>query len=167
MRRVIEYVRYKLDHEGVRYIIVGGLTTLINFGLFALLCAIMGIDVTPGGAASITDSILFAGETSISAPILIANVISISASILFAYFANKLVVFKRHCDTRAELVLEFIKFIGSRLVTMAIEIGVVWLFIEALFMNVLLGKAISQVIVIILNYVISKLIVFRRAKRRN
>ena len=167
MRKIIEYIRSKgLDREGVRYVIVGGLTTLINFSLFALICKIMRIDVTSGGASSITDSIIFADEASISTPILFANVISISASIIFAYFANKLVVFKRHCSSRTELALEFIKFIGSRLVTMAVEIGAVWLFIEALFLNVLVGKAVSQVIVIVLNYVISKLIVFRRVKKK-
>ena len=165
MRGIIDYIRKKgLDREGIRYIIVGGLTTLINFGLFVLICKIIGIDVTLRNVPSIQDSILSAGETSISAPILFANVTSISASIIFAYFANKLFVFKWRCNTRAELALEFIKFIGSRLVTMVIEIGAVWLFIEALSWNIMLGKGVAQVIVIILNYLISKLLVFRRAK---
>ena len=165
MRQIIDFARRKgLDREGIRYLIVGGLTTALNFCLFALICAIIGIDVTASAVTSITDPVLFAGETSISTPILLANVASITASILFAYFMNKLVVFKRHCNTRTELALEAVKFFGSRLFTMAVEIGSVWLFIETLMLNVLLGKAASQVIVIILNYLISKLIVFRRKK---
>ena len=165
MRQMIELIRRKgLDREGFRYIIVGGLTTLVNYGLFVLLCSIMRIEAIHGSMTSITDTILFAERTSASTRILVANLISISASILFAYFANKLFVFRWRCHTRTELALEFVKFVGSRLVTMAIEIGAVLLFTEALFLNVFLGKAVSQVLVIILNYFISKLIVFHRAK---
>ena len=141
IQRIISSVRKKgLDREGVRYVIVGGLTTLVNFGVFAVMHRVLKIDVT------------------------VSNVTSISISILFAYAANKLVVFKRHCDTRVELVLEFIKFVGSRLFTMAIEVGAVWLFVDILVLNALVGKAASQVLVIILNYIISKLIVFRGMK---
>ena len=139
VRRGIDNIRRKgLDREGGRYIIVGGLTTLVNFGVFAAMHRVLKIDVT------------------------ISNVTSISVSILFAYAANKLVVFKRHCNTRVELALEFIKFVGSRLFTMVIEVGAVWLFVDVLVLNALIGKAVSQVLVIILNYIISKLIVFRR-----
>ena len=166
LRKLVDFVRRKgLDREGVRYVIVGGLTTLVNFGLFALICIIMGIDVSVGNMASIPDSVLSSGETTVSTTILFANLISISASIVFAYFANKLVVFRQRCSTRAELALEFAKFVGSRLFTMAIEIGAVWLFVDLLAMNALIGKAVSQVLVIILNYIISKLIVFRSGKR--
>ena len=143
VRKTVDFIRRKgLDREEVRYVFVGGLTTLVNFGVFAVMHRIMKIDVT------------------------VSNVTSISVSILFAYIANKLVVFKRHCDTQAELVLEFIKFVGSRLFTMAIEIGAVWLFVEVLTLNALIGKAVSQVLVIILNYIISKLIVFRGKTQR-
>ena len=136
---IIDNIHRKgLDREGGRYIIVGGLTTLVNFGVFAVMHRILKIDVT------------------------VSNVTSISVSILFAYAANKLVVFKRHCSSQVELAFEFIKFVGSRLFTMAIEIGAVWLFVDVLVLNALIGKAVSQVLVIILNYIISKLIVFRR-----
>ena len=142
IRRGIDFIRKRgLEREEVRYIIAGGLTTLVNFVVFALMNEIMRIDVT------------------------VSNVTSISVSILFAYVVNKHFVFKRRCNSGTELVMEFIKFVGSRLFTMAVEIGAVWLFVEVLVLNALLGKAVSQVIVIILNYIISKLIVFRRISR--
>ena len=141
MRWIIDFVRRKgLDREEVRYLFVGGLTTLVNFAVFALLHRLMKIDVT------------------------VSNVTSIMLSILFAYAANKHIVFKRRCNSRTELAFEFVKFVGSRLFTMAIEVGAVWLFVEALALDALLGKAASQIVVIILNYIISKLIVFRGAK---
>ena len=139
----MDFIRGKgLRHEGVRYVIVGGLTTLVNFGLFALMHEIMGIDDT------------------------ISNVSSISVSIIFAYIANKLIVFKHHCNSVKELAQEFFKFIGSRLFTMALEVGFVWVFVRVFEANAMLGKAASMVLVVILNYIISKLIVFRSTNRQ-
>ena len=138
IRKIIKYVLGKdIGSETIRYIIVGGLTTLVNYGLFELMHGIMKIDVT------------------------VSNVTSISVSVLFAYAANKLVVFRRHSDSFSALVIEFCKFVGSRLFTMALEIGAVYLFFNILGMDARLGKIVAQVIVIIVNYIISKAIVFR------
>ena len=141
-RRIIKYVFGKdPGGEAIRYIIVGGLTTLVNFGLFTLMYEVAGIDAN------------------------ISNIISISVSILFAYVTNKLFVFKQRTDTFNALAIEFFKFTGSRLFTMALEIGIVALFNDILHWNATLGKAISQVFVIIANYFISKLIVFRKSNK--
>ena len=138
-RKIIDYARMRgLDREEFRYLFAGGLTTLVNFSLFTLMHEIIGIDY------------------------MVSNVASISVSVVFAYVVNKRFVFRRRSNTMMELALEFIKFVGSRLFTMALEIGTVWLFFEVLALNATLGKAVSQVLVIILNYLISKLIVFRR-----
>jgi len=139
--KVKEYVFGKgLGGETIRYLIVGGLTTLVNFSLFVLMHEALGIDST------------------------LSNVTSISVSVLFAYVANKLVVFRRRSSALSQLVIEFLKFVGSRLFTMALEIGVVLMFDGALGWNATLGKAISQVLVISGNYAISKLIVFKRSE---
>ena len=136
--KLIDYARNKgLDREEIRYLFAGGLTTLVNFGLFTLMHEIIGIDY------------------------MVSNITSISVSVVFAYVVNKIFVFKRRSSTLKGLALEFMKFVGSRLFTMALEIGAVWLFFEVLLLNATLGKAVSQVIVIVLNYIISKLIVFR------
>ena len=156
MKKIIASIREKgLDREEVRYVIAGGLTTLVNFVVFALMQSILGV----GEAAAASESV--------SIPLLIANATSITTSIIFAYFTNKFFVFKRRCNTKAELTAEFIKFVGSRLITMAIEIGSVQLLVDRLGMNVILGKAASMILVIILNYFISKLIVFRKTGKKN
>ena len=92
----------------------------------------------------------------------ISNLISIPVSILFAYVANKLAVFRQHSESFKQLAVEFCKFVGSRLFTMAIDVGVVFLFDNVLDWNATVGKAISQVIVITVNYMISKALVFRQ-----
>jgi len=138
INRVIEYVRGKsASAESIRYIIVGALTTLVNYGLFELLHGLLEIDVT------------------------ISNVTSISVSIIFAYFTNKYFVFKRHSDSFSALAVEFIKFVGSRLFTMALEVGVVLLIHNVMGHDARIGKILAQVLVVIANYIISKLIVFR------
>ena len=163
MRKLFDFLRRKgLDREGVRYVIVGGLTTLINFSLTALIYSIMGINNADGSVASISTTTLIMDMASIPAPVVFANMTAISVSIVFAYFANKFIVFRKRCETKSELALEAIKFIGSRIITMALEIVIVLLFLKIRDINALLGKVASQVIVIILNYIFSKLIVFRR-----
>ena len=145
MKKIITFIAKWFTGKGVgeetlRYLIAGGLTTLVNFCLFALMTKVLGIGVN------------------------VSNVVSISASIIFAYVINKLFVFKRRRDTRLELALEFAKFVGARLFTMALEIGVVALFFDVLKQDELIGKAVSQVLVVISNYIISKAIVFRKGR---
>jgi len=139
--RIVKYVFGKeLGSETIRYIFVGALTTLVNFGIFELLCNVIGIGVT------------------------ISNVTAIFISIVFAYVANKLVVFRQHSDSVFSLVLEFFKFVGSRLFTMALEVGAVELFYKVLEQDARLGKIAAQILVIVVNYLISKFIVFRKKK---
>jgi putative flippase GtrA len=139
VRKLFEYVFGKgLGGEAIRYVAVGAATTLVNYGLFELMWGVLGIGVTA------------------------SNVTSISVSVLFAYVANKLIVFRRRCPSVGALAIEFSKFIGSRLFTMALEVGAVLLFFNVLGFNVRLVKIAAQVLVIIMNYAISKLIVFRK-----
>ena len=136
-KKFMMYARVKgVGAESIRYIVAGVLTTLVNYGLFELLNSIIGIDVT------------------------ISNVTSISVSILFAYVVNKLIVFRWHSNSLSALALEFLKFIGSRLFTMALEIGIVLLFHNFLGYSARLCKAAALVLVIISNYFLSKLLVF-------
>lgn len=141
IQKIIKYVFGKdLGGETIRYLIVGALTTFVNFGLFELLHNVAGLGVT------------------------FSNVTSIAVSIIFAYIANKLVVFRRRSDSLSDLAQEFCKFVGSRLFTMALEIGAVALFYNVLGADARIGKIASQILVIIANYFISKLIVFRNDK---
>jgi len=139
IRKLIKYVLGKdPGGETIRYLIVGGATTLVNYGLFELLHSLAGLGVT------------------------VSNVTSIAASVIFAYVANKLIVFRMRSESLKELVTEFFKFVGSRLFTIALEIWAVELFDKVLGMSARLGKIVSLVVVVVTNYFISKLIVFRK-----
>ena len=129
-----------LGSETIRYILVGALTTLVNFGSFELLHSLAGLGVN------------------------VSNIISISISVIFAYVANKLIVFMSRSGSYAGLALEFLKFVGSRLFTIALEIGAVALFYNVLGADARLGKIASQALVITTNYFTSKLLVFNKNK---
>jgi len=128
--------------ETARYVLVGCMTTLINYGIFELMWSVMGIDAT------------------------ICNVTSISVSVIFSYVANKLIVFRKRSSSRKELYWELLQFISARLFTVALEVGAVEVFAEVLGYNARLVKISAQVVVIIANYLVSKLLVFRSKERR-
>lgn len=134
--------------EAVRYLFIGGCTTLVNLLLFGFLCYL-----TPMGDSDIG--------------ITVSNVISVMAAILFAYFANKIFVFRSKTKTVKEFVFEMSKFIGARLSTMIIEVGGVWLTVSVFGQNEMIGKLETQILVLIGNYFISKFLVFKGNKKEN
>lgn len=125
------------SREVISYIVVGVCTTAVNFIVFTVFCKILKVDVT------------------------ISNIISVITSILFAYVTNKIFVFKSHCKNIKELIEECMKFISARLLTMVIEVGGVYLLVNILGQEELLGKLETQFIVLVGNYLISKFIVFK------
>lgn len=123
----------------VRYVFFGGCTTLVNLVCFFVLrkCGI-GLNV--------------------------ANIISIIVAIIFAYVVNSKFVFQDKCEKLIDHIRPFCKFISARLVTMVIEVGGVWLLVERLGMNDMVGKFCTQFIVLALNYIFSKFFVFTTGK---
>lgn len=138
-------IKAMIFSEAVRYIFIGGCTTLVNLLSFGFLCYL-----TPLGNNDLG--------------ITVSNVISVIIAILFAYVANKIFVFRSRTKTVKELILEMSKFIGARLGTMLIEVGGVWLAVSVFNQNEMIGKLETQILVLIGNYFISKFLVFRGSK---
>ena len=137
MTKIISFLK-SIRGESLRYIIIGGCTTLVNFAVFTLMLEVLNINFT------------------------VSNVTAIAISVLFAYVTNKLIVFRSRCETVYELLTEAAKFISSRLITMGLEILGGVLFVNVIGQSEYIGKLESQIIVIIGNYFISKFIVFRK-----
>ena len=94
----------------------------------------------------------------------IANFISIVLAICFAYFVNSKFVFKSTAKTIEERAKEFFKFIAARISTMIIELLGVFIFADILAFNDMITKIAVQFVVLILNYILSKLIIFKKLK---
>ncbi|HCX6194933.1 TPA: GtrA family protein, partial [Listeria monocytogenes] len=94
----------------------------------------------------------------------IANTIAWVASVLFAYFSNKKYVFDSYTPTWEDKAREVSSFFGFRFLTYIVDFLVMILLISGLGMNELWAKIWTNVIVLILNYVFSKWIIFRVRK---
>lgn len=130
------------ENSVIRYIFFGGLTTLVNLGTYWFLRAAFDMNLV------------------------IANIISVAAAILFAYFANSRFVFQSKTETLKEGFQEFVRFVTVRLSTMVIEVGGVWLLADVIRIDDMVAKVLIQFVVLALNYVFSKFLVFTK-KRKN
>lgn len=119
--------------EPIAYLFFGGVATIISIGSFYLANKI------------------FSAITS--------NIISWILAVLFQYYTNKNWVFTSTKDKSK--FSEFIQFVSSRLFTLLIETAIIWFFVDNLHYNALLIKVIGEIIVIVGNYVLSKLWVFK------
>lgn len=130
-------LRFVFGREFITYAIAGVLTTLVNYISFHIICNILGVED------------------------LIANVIAWVLAVAFAYVVNAKVVFLQKKDSVKGEAAKVTKFFGSRVVTLVVEELGIFIFVELLGYNNLVVKAFLAVIVIILNYIFSKLYVFK------
>lgn len=93
---------------------------------------------------------------------LIADIFSWIIAVLFAFVTNKIWVFQSKNDTILAFVREAVAFFAGRVATLVVEEVILFVFITMLQWNSLGVKIAAQVIVIVLNYVISKLLVFKK-----
>ena len=128
------------ENDVIRYIFWGGCTTLVNLVSFYLM-RIAGL------------------------PLMAANIISIILAILFAYVVNSRFVFHDSCETLKDHIQPFVKFISARLVTMVIEVGGVWLLAVVMGFHDMVAKFCTQFLVLVLNYIFSKFLIFTTGKK--
>ena len=126
--------------EIIRYVIVGGMTTVVGLGSYWLVTVTFLDPLVPWQLA-------------------VANVISWVAAVTFAFVANKLVVFRVR-NTNA--LKEAVKFYAARVGTLLLEMALMYLFVSVLGVNDMLMKLICAVIVTIVNYFLSKLLIFTK-----
>lgn len=137
-RKIIDLIVWCWNNPVLRYIFFGGCTTLVNLVSYYILRKTTPLNLN------------------------IANWISIMLAIVFAYVTNSIWVFESKVHSFVERLVEFGKFVGARAVTMVIEVGGLWMMTSLLHMNDFLGKFIIQFIVLVLNYVFSKFLVFTK-----
>ena len=95
---------------------------------------------------------------------LIANIIAWFLAVLFAFFTNRDLVF--HAGGNGLFVRQMLSFYLGRGITLALEEAILLVFITILHFNSMAVKVIAQVLVIVLNFVISKLIIFKKREEK-
>ena len=138
MRKIKKLIK-KYD-EIIRYLIFGVLTTVVSLLTYYLL-------------------VYTVFDPSRALELQITNVIAWIVSVTFAYFTNRKYVFK----TKDELSFkEAVKFYLSRITTLIIDMFMMYILVSVFKFNDKIVKLIVQVVVVILNYVLSKFIVFKK-----
>lgn len=141
MEKLKGLIRKFCTKEVIFYAIFGVLTTLVNIITFYILHSIFNIDEN------------------------LSSNIGIILAVLFAYFTNRKLVFNSQANTFKEKLIEFGKFILGRLFTMIIEsVGFYFMFntLNITYLDGLISKCTITVIVIILNFFISKFFAFKK-----
>jgi len=129
---------FRKYREVILYVFFGGCTTLVNWGSYALTYNVLGIPNVPS--------------------VIIAWILSVA----FAFVTNKLWVFDSKSWAWPVLRHELWSFLAARAATGLLDVGIMWLAVDVLGGNGNLWKLASNVVVVILNYVASKLLIFRK-----
>ena len=131
---------YKKYEEGINYLIFGFLAFVLNYVLYYLFSKVLSLHY------------------------LVATVLSWALTVVFAYWTNRTFVFKsKNKDVKA-LFEDFISFIGARVATELLEVALMFLMVDCAHLNEFISKFVCQVLVIVANYFLSKLWIFKEKK---
>lgn len=128
---------YKKYEEGINYLIFGFLAFVLNYGLYYLFDNVLGIHY------------------------MVSTVLSWILTVVFAYWTNHTFVFKSKNKDAKSLREEFLSFIGARVATELLEMGLMFLMVGCADWNEMISKFVCQVLVIVANYFLSKLWIFK------
>lgn len=137
MKKIMElYKKYK---EIINYLIFGGLATVVNFVSYLIVARLIGVDEV------------------------ISSGISWFCSVLFAYITNKLFVFESKLDNKKAVIKEMCSFFLARIVSgILCDVGTFALMVKVFNINDIISKIVTQIMVIIVNYIFSKFIIFKK-----
>lgn len=137
MEKIKQLLKKVLTKEVIFYVIFGVLTTIVNLVVFYILTH-LHIDEN------------------------LSNIIAVLTAVIFAYFTNRKLVFNSTATTFKENFKEFYKFMIGRAFTMVLEIIGFYLLFNIIGIQELISKFVITVIVIILNFFISKFFAFKK-----
>lgn len=124
--------------EVLAYLIFGVLTTVVNYLVYLPVYNFLGLSAA------------------------LSNAIAWVVAVAFAYLTNKPFVFKSHDWTAKTVLPELTKFVGCRVASGAAETLVLLVAVDILHWNGNIWKLITSVLVVVMNYIASKLVVFRK-----
>lgn len=131
---------YQRHGDILRYLIIGGLTTLIDFVTFTLCYNAIGIHY------------------------LVSKAIAWVLAVVFAFWGNRVVVFRSRTSGGAGVAKEAGGFLVMRVLTLLFTLAFMHVTVEWLHVDENIANLIVTIFVVVLNYVFSKLVVFRKGK---
>lgn len=146
MKRVKRMIKkiYKKYEEIISYLFFGVLTTIVSIGTYLFFA-----------------NILFPNKTDLD--IQMANILSWICAVTFAYITNRIFVFKSQSKGK-EKIKEIINFISARIASLLVDMAMMYILYSIIHMNDTIAKIIVQIVIVIMNYVLSKLIIFKKGE---
>lgn len=129
--------------EGIAYLIFGVLTTLIDYVISNALFYWTNVPTIP------------------------SQTIAWVAAVLFAFVTNKWWVFESHTLLPAEVWKEFISFVACRIATFVFNLAALFIMVDLIGMEFFVCKLLISVVVVVLNYVFSKVLIFAKKDKNN
>ncbi|MCI9110238.1 MAG: GtrA family protein [Bacilli bacterium] len=133
---------YKKYEEIISYLIFGILTTVISFASYLIFA-----------------NIFFPNKTDLD--IQIANILSWVCAVTFAYITNRIWVFKSKTKGKKQL-REIVEFVSARIASLLVDMGMMYVMYSLMHMNDTIAKLIVQFVIVAMNYILSKLIIFKK-----
>lgn len=136
---MFEYIKNKMkagDLTVVMYLVFGVLTTLVDWVAYRVL-RLSGLGY------------------------MFSNVAAWVAAVIFAFVTNKFMVFNSKSVDRLVIIKEFISFVGARVFSLLLQLAGIELMIDYANINEYIAKAVMTVVVVVCNYVFSKLFIFK------
>ena len=124
----------------IAYLFFGGCTTVVNIVAYWAAAYPMNLGTVP------------------------SSVLAWVAAVIFAYVTNRKWVFASQASTRQEVTREMLSFFSCRLATGVVDWLCMFVFVDLLHFNDMIIKIFANVVVVILNYVASKLLIFKNKK---
>ena len=123
---------------------------LILYGIFGVLTTALNI------------FIYWACTRLLHVPVVPSTIIAWTVAVLFAYWSNRKFVFHSETSSIRGIITEAAEFFMCRLATGIMDVAIMYVFVDVLGFHDVIIKTISNLLVIILNYVASKIFIFRR-----
>lgn len=132
---------YKKHQELVNYLVVGVIGTVVSIVIFTALMKMTNKSV-------------------------LSNIISWMVTVILMYMLNRYFVFLEHAKDKVAILKEMSTFVSARIATLLLETVIVWLGIDVMKLNsglqIIVVKTVGQVLVIVLNFVAAKLVIFKK-----
>lgn len=131
------YNKYK---EGLLYLFFGACSTFINIFTF-FICRQFKLSID------------------------VSNIIAWTVAVIFAFITNKLIVFGSKNMDKKVVIKETVGFFIARIISLGIDMGLIHLMIDVMKIHEIISKVVSNIVVIIVNYLFSKLFIFKKEKK--
>lgn len=132
----MEFLREK--KEILLYILFGGLTTLVNIASYLIFAKALNVEYLP------------------------STIIAWILAVVFAYITNKIWVFNNYNYKIGHMAKEFASFVLCRLFSLGVDVSIMWVGVDILKIDDLFTKMAANIVVVLINYILSKLIIFRK-----